>query len=47
MPGAYAFTEGLFRKLDDFVLANHPLGVIRAMVNRRWPEIGDLFAQMY
>lgn len=36
MRGADTFTEGLFtlKKLDDFVPANHPLRVIRTMVNK-------------
>lgn len=49
MRGADTFTEGLFtiKKLDDFVPANHPLRVIRTMVNKALTEMGDLFAQMY
>lgn len=49
MRGADTFTEGLFtlKKLDDFVPANHPLRVIRTMVNKALAEMGDLFAQMY
>lgn len=49
MRGADTFTEGLFtlKKLDDFVPANHPLRVIRTMVNMALVEMGDLFAQMY
>lgn len=49
MRGADTFTEGLFtlKKLDDFVSANHPLRVIRTMVNKALSEMGDLFAQMY
>ena len=49
MRGADTFTEALFslKKLDDFVPANHPLPVIRAMVNKALAEMGDLFAQMY
>jgi transposase len=49
MRGADTFTEGLFtiKKLDDFVPANHPLRVIRMMVNKALAEMGDLFAQMY
>ena len=35
------------QKLDDFVPANHPLRVIRTMVNKAPAEMGDLFAQMY
>lgn len=36
MRGADTFTEGLFtlKKLDDFVPADHPLRVIRTMVNK-------------
>lgn len=49
MRGADTFTEGLFtlRKLDDFVPANHPLRVIRTMVNKALAEMGELFGQMY
>jgi transposase len=49
MRGADTFTEGLFtlKKLDDFVPANHPLRVIRTMVNKALAEMGWLFAQMY
>ena len=49
MRGADTFTEGLFtlKKLDDFVPANHPLRVMRTMVNKALSEMGDLFAQMY
>ena len=49
MRGADTFTEGLFtlKKLDDFVPANHPLRVIRTMVNKALAEMGELFAQMY
>ncbi|MBC7699994.1 IS5 family transposase [Aquabacterium sp.] len=49
MRGADTFTEGLFtlKKLDDFVPANHPLRVIRTMVNKALAEMGGLFAQMY
>lgn len=49
MRGADTFTEGLFtlKKLDDFVPANHPLRVIRRMVNEALAEMGELFAQMY
>lgn len=45
MRGADTFTEGLFtlKKLDDFVPANHPLRVLRTMVNRALAE----FARMY
>jgi transposase len=49
MRGADTFTEGLFtlKKLDDFVPANHPLRIIRTMVNKALAEMGELFAQMY
>jgi transposase len=49
MRGADTFTEGLFtlKKLDDFVPANHPLRIIRTMVNKALAQMGDLFAQMY
>jgi hypothetical protein len=49
MHGADTFTEGLFtlKKLDDFVPANHPLRVIRTMVNKALAEMGHVFAQMY
>lgn len=49
MRGADTFTEGLFtvKKLDDFVPANHPLRVIRTMVNKALAEMGELFAKMY
>jgi transposase len=49
MRGADTFTEGLFtlKKLDDFVPANHPLRVIRTMVNKALAEMGELFAGMY
>ena len=49
MRGADTFTEGLFtlKKLDDFVPSNHPLRVIRTMVNKALAEMGDLFAEMY
>lgn len=49
MRGADTFTEGLFtlKKLDDFVPADHPLRVIRTMVNKALAEMGGLFAQMY
>src|SRR5574343_1836873 len=49
MRGADTFTEGLFtlKKLGDFVPANHPLRVIRTMVNKALAEMGDLFAQKY
>jgi hypothetical protein len=49
MRGADTFTESLFtmRRLDDFVPADHPLRVIRVMVNKALKEHGPLFAQMY
>ena len=49
MRGADTFTESLFtlKKLDDFVPADHPLRVIRTMVNKALAEMGELFAQMY
>ena len=49
MRGADTFTKGLFtvKKLDDFVPANHPLRVIRTMVNKALAEMGELFAKMY
>ena len=49
MRGADTFTESLFtmRHLDDFVPADHPLRVIRVMVNKALEKMDDLFAQMY
>jgi len=49
MRGADTYTEGLFtlKKLDDFVPANHPLRVIRTMVNKALAEMGELFSRMY
>jgi transposase len=49
MRGGDTFTEGLFtlKKLDDFVPTNHPLRVIRTMVNKALAEMGELFARMY
>jgi transposase len=49
MRGADTFTESLFtlKKLDDFVPSDHPLRVIRTMVNKALAEMGELFAQMY
>jgi transposase len=49
MRGADTYTEGLFtlKKLDDFVPMNHPLRVIRTMVNMALAEMGELFARMY
>ena len=49
MRGADTFTESLFtmRHLDDFVPADHPLRVIRIMVNKALEKMDALFAQMY
>lgn len=49
MRGADTFTESLFtmRHLDDFVPADHPLRVIRVMVNKALANMDELFAQMY
>ena len=49
MPGADTYTEGLFtlKKLDDFVPANHPLRVIRTMINKALADMGELYARMY
>jgi transposase len=49
MRGADTFTESLFtmRHLDDFVPADHPLRVIRMMVNKALASMNELFAQMY
>lgn len=49
MRGADTSTDGLltFKKLDDFVPSNHPLRVIRTMVNKAQAEMGELLAQMY
>ena len=49
MRGADTFTESLFtmRHLDDFVPADHPLRVIRIMVNKALASMDDLFGQMY
>jgi transposase len=49
MRGADTYTEGLFtlKKLDDFVPMNHPLRVIRTMVNKALAEMGELFVRMY
>ena len=49
MRGADTFTESLFtmRHLDDFVPADHPLRVIREMVNKVLANMDGLFAQMY
>ncbi len=49
MRGADTFTESLFsmRHLDDFVPADHPLRVIRVMVNNALANMDGLFSQMY
>lgn len=49
MRGADTYTEGLFtlKKLEDFVPANHPLRVIRTMVNKALAEMSELLARMY
>ncbi len=49
MRGADTYTEGLFtlKKLDDFIPTDHPLRVIRTMVNQALAEMGELFARMY
>ena len=49
MRGADTFTESLFtmRHLDDFVPADHPLRVIRVMVNKALTHMDELFARMY
>ena len=49
MRGADTFTESLFtmRHLDDFVPADHPLRVIRVMVNTALANMDELFARMY
>jgi len=49
MRGFDTFTEGLFtlKKLDDFVPGNHPLRVIRTMVNKALGGMDELFARMY
>jgi transposase len=49
MRGADTFTESLFtmRHLDDFVPADHPLRVIRMMVNKAWRRWTSCVAQMY
>lgn len=49
MRGADTFTESLFtmRRLDDFVPADHPLRVIREMVNKALANMDGLFTQMY
>ena len=49
MRGPDAFTEGLFtmRRLDDFVLADHPLRRIRVMVNEALTKMDELFSRMY
>ena len=49
MRGADTFTESLFtmRHLDDFVPADHPLRVIRVMVNKALANMDELFTRMY
>ena len=49
MRGPDTFTESLFtmRHLDDFVRADHPLRVIRTIVNKALAHMDALFAQMY
>ena len=49
MCGADTFTESLFtmRHLDDFVPADHPLRVIRVMVNKALANMDELFGKMY
>jgi transposase len=49
MRGADTFTESLFtmRHLDDFVPLDHPLRMIRVMVNKALANMDDLFGQMY
>ena len=49
MRGADTFTESLFtmRHLDDFVPLDHPLRVIRIMVNKALANMDNLFGQMY
>lgn len=49
MRGADTFTESLFtmRHLDDFVPLDHPLRVIRVMVNKALANMDELFARMY
>ena len=47
MRGADTFTESLFtmRHLDDFVPADHPLRVIRIMVNKALQKMARLSGQ--
>ena len=49
MRGADTFTESLFtmRLLDDFVPAEHPLRVIRVMVNKALASMDGLFALLF
>ena len=49
MRDADTYTDGLFthKKLDDFVPMNHPLRVIRTIVNKALAEMGELFTRMY
>ncbi len=49
MRGADTFTESLFtmRHFDGFVPADHPLRVIRVMVNKALANMDELFARMY
>ena len=49
MRGADTFTESLFtmRHLDDFVPLDHPLRMIRVMVNKALANMDNLFGQMY
>lgn len=49
MRGADTFTESLFtmRHLDDFVPTDHPLRVIRVMVNKALANMDGLFGQIY
>lgn len=47
--GADTFTENLFtmRRLEDFVLANHPLSAIRELINESLVRMDGLFFGMY
>jgi transposase len=49
MRGTDTFTESLFTlsKLDDFVPANHPLRIVREMVNTALVKMDSLFTGMY
>ena len=49
MREADTFTESLFtmQKLEDFVLADHPLRPIRQMVNAALVKMDVLFSRMY